>query len=144
MVQAIAQYLSDVGVKINLEIKDWSSEYVPLVRKHQVGPLFFLGTGGDTWSAIYDMSDLPAPDASTNYTGWSNPKWFELWNSLADIRDPAKEKEVVNEMLQVMHDDPPWLFLYMQPDFYGVSNRVEWTARRDEQIIVNNVTIKPA
>jgi len=142
VVQAIAQYLSDVGVKINLEIKDWSSEYVPLVRKHQVGPLFFLGTGGDTWSAIYDMSDISAPDASTNYTGWNNPKWFELWNSLADIRDAAKERDVINQMLQVMHDDPPWLFLYFQPDFYGVSNRVDWQARRDEQIIVNNVTIK--
>jgi peptide/nickel transport system substrate-binding protein len=61
---------------------------------------------------------------------------------LADIRDSAKERDVINQMLQVMHDDPPWIFMYMQPDFYGVSNRVEWQARRDEQIIVNNVTIK--
>ncbi len=142
VVQAIAQYLSDVGLKINLEIKDWSSDYVPLVRQHKVGPLFFLGTGGDTWSAIYDMSDLPSPDASTNYTGWSNPKWFELWDSLADIHDPAKEREVINEMLQVMHDDPPWLFLYMQPDFYGVSNRIEWSARRDEHVVVMNAKVK--
>ena len=24
--------------------------------------------------------------------------------------------------------------LYFQPDFYGVSNRIDWTPRRDEEI----------
>jgi peptide/nickel transport system substrate-binding protein len=37
-------------------------------------------------------------------------------------------------MLQVFHDDGPWLLLYFQPDFYGVSKRVTWRARRDERI----------
>ncbi len=71
---AIGQYLTDVGVKTNVDIKDWSSEYLPLIRQHDAGPLFFLGTGGDTWSAIYDMSDISAPDAGTNYTEWNNPE----------------------------------------------------------------------
>ncbi len=139
---AIGQYLTDVGVKTTVDIKDWSSEYVPLVRAHDMGPLFFLGTGGDTWSAIYDMSDIPSADANTNYTGWNNPEWIKLWNSLADIHDDAEQRKVTNQMLQIMHDDPPWLFLYMQPDFYGVSDRVDWTARRDEQILVGSTKLK--
>jgi peptide/nickel transport system substrate-binding protein len=141
VVQAIGQYLTDVGVNVTVEILDWSSEYLPAVREHNVGPMFFLGTGGATWSALYDMTDLSSPDAGTNYTEWQNEEWFALWDSLADITDPAQEREVINQMLQIMYDDSPWLFLYFQPDFYGVSNRVSWNARRDEQVIVYNATL---
>ena len=37
-------------------------------------------------------------------------------------------------MLQTFYDDAPWLMLYFQPDFYGVSKRVDFTPRRDELI----------
>ncbi len=46
-------------------------------------------------------------------------------------------------MLQIMHDDPPWLFLYFLPNYYGVSDRIDWSARRDEQILVyNTISLK--
>jgi peptide/nickel transport system substrate-binding protein len=31
--------------------------------------------------------------------------------------------------------------MYFQPDFYGVSNRVSWTARRDEVIELNEASL---
>ncbi|MCU0512245.1 MAG: ABC transporter substrate-binding protein [Anaerolineae bacterium] len=141
VVQAIAQYLTDVGVVTTVDIRDWSSDYVPLVRQKQVGPLFFLGTGGGTWNALYDMADLSAPDAGTNYTNWQNEEWFTLWNSLGGIREPEAEREVINQMLEIFYNDPPWLLLYFQPDFYGVSNRIDWQPRRDEKLIVKAATL---
>lgn len=141
VVQAIGQYLTDVGVQTTVELLDWSSEYVPLVREKNVGPLFFLGSGGSTWSALYDMADLSAPDAGTNYTNWQNAEWFELWDQTAGV-DPETERGLVNQMLEVFYNDPPWLLLYFQPDFYGVSNRIDWTARRDEQVIAIEATLR--
>lgn len=140
VVQAIAQYLTDVGVQTNVEILDWASDYLPRVREKNIGPLYFLGTGGSTWSALYDMADLSAPDAGTNYTNWANPEWFELWDSTAGV-DPETEREIINEMLEVFYNDPPWLLLYFQPDFYGVSDRIEWQARRDEKVIVYDAAV---
>jgi peptide/nickel transport system substrate-binding protein len=140
VVQAIGQYLTDIGVQTEVQLLDWTSEYVPLVREKQLGPLFFLGSGGSTWSALYDMADLSAPDAGTNYTNWANEDWFRLWDETAGL-DPEAEREIVNEMLQIFYDDPPWLLLYFQPDFYGVSTRLDWQARRDEQIVVNNARL---
>jgi peptide/nickel transport system substrate-binding protein len=141
VVLAIGQYLSDIGVQTTVEILDWSSEYLPLVRAKDVGPLFFLGTGGATWAALYDMADLSAPDAGTNYTNWANEEWFALWDQTAGTT-PDVERELVNQMLEVFYNDPPWLLLYFQPDFYGVSDRLEWTPRRDEQIGVLGATLK--
>jgi peptide/nickel transport system substrate-binding protein len=140
-VQAIGQYLTDVGINVTVEILDWSSEYLPAVRTHDVGPMFFLGTGGATWSALYDMTDIREPQGGTNYTEWNNPEWFAGWDRLANVTSAEEEREIINEMLQIMYDDSPWLFLYFQPDFYGVSNRISWNARRDEQVIVYNATL---
>ena len=142
VVLAIAQYLTDVGVKVNLKQMEWGSEFVPLLRKHQVGPLFFVGTGGATWSGVYDMSDISKPDAATNYTEWSNPEWFEGWTKLSETRDSVKEKEITDGMLEIMYNDPPWLFMYFQPDFYGVNNDVNWEPRRDEILDVLLATPK--
>lgn len=141
VVQALAQYLTDVGINVDLKQMEWGSEFVPALRAHEVGPLFFVGTGGSTWSAAYDMADISEPTGATNYTEWNNPEWFELRASLADIRDPVEERAVTDKMQEVFYNDPPWLLLYFQPDFYGVSNRVNWEPRRDEQVVVYNATL---
>jgi peptide/nickel transport system substrate-binding protein len=46
VVLAIGQYLSDVGLDVEVELMEWASVYVPLIRQRAVGPLFFLGSGG--------------------------------------------------------------------------------------------------
>jgi peptide/nickel transport system substrate-binding protein len=131
VVQAIGQYLTDAGVKTTVDLQDWANYRTKIVT-HDVGPLFFLGTGGDTWSALYDMADITEPKGATNYTEWNNPDWFKLWKDANAERDPKKQREITNKMLQIMYDDSPWLFLYFQPDFYGASNRINWTALPDK------------
>jgi len=138
---AIGQYLSDIGVKTNVDLMEWSSVYVPLISKHDAGPMFFLGSGGATWSALYDMTDLSTVDAGTNYTGWANPEWFDGWKEIAAAKSPEEERAVVDRMLKVFYDDPPWLMLYFQPDFYGVSKRVDFTPRRDEKVYLFDVKL---
>lgn len=137
---AIGQYLSDVGIDTTVDIIEWS-EYVPLIRAHEAGPLFMLGTGGSTWSAISDMSDLSTPEGATNYTEWKNADWFERYPQMLAITDAAEQRAMIDEMLEIFYNDPPWLMLYFQPDYYGVSNRIDWQARRDEVIDVTEASL---
>ncbi len=142
---AIGQYLSDVGVQTEVDLLDFASVYVPLITTaggNTAGPLFLLGSGGTIADARIDMTDLSRPDAGTNYTGWTNPDWYSGWDRLAAQTDAAGERTVINEMLQVFYDDAPWLMMYFQPDFYGVSSRVEWQARRDEKVLVFDATLR--
>ena len=46
------------------------------------------------------------------------------------------QRAIVDEMLEVFYNDPPWLILYFQPNFYGVSSRLEWEPRLDGRIDV--------
>lgn len=139
---AIGQYLDDIGVKTNVELMEWASVYVPLIQKHDVGPMFLLGSGGGTWSPLYDMADLSAVDAGTNYTEWKNPDWFDGWAEIAAAKTDEERRVVIDRMLEVFYNDPPWLMLYFQPDFYGVSNRVDFEPRRDEKVYLWDVALK--
>jgi peptide/nickel transport system substrate-binding protein len=139
---AIAQYLSDVGVKTEVTFMEWASVYLPLTRRREAGPLFFLGTGGGTWNPLYDMADFAEVSSVTNAPNWSDPDWFSLWPEANRKQSEADRQKVVNRMLQVFHDKGPWLLLYFQPDFYGVGNRLAWQARRDERINLVGATLK--
>lgn len=141
VVQAITQYLEDVGLDVDLQIMEWSSVYIPLIRERNAGPLYFIGSGGALWSPLYDMTDLSAVDAGTNYTHWDDPRWFDRWSDIAAATSEEETREIVNEMLQVFYDDGPWLHLYFQPDFYGVSNRVDWSPRPDEKVYLFDATL---
>ncbi len=89
VVQAVTQFLTDVGIDVDLELMEWSSVFVPLIRERNAGPLFFLGSGGALWSPLYDMADLGAVEAGTNYTHWDDPRWFDRW---ATSRRPRPKK----------------------------------------------------
>ncbi len=136
VVLAIGQYLQDVGLDVDVQLMEWASVYTPLLRERSMGPLFFLGTGGGLWSPIYDMTDMADVASSTNYTHWNDDRWFSRWADLSDAETPEETRSIIDEMLQVFYDDGPWVHLYFQPDFYGVSNRVVWEARRDERVEV--------
>ncbi len=142
VVLAITQYLKDVGLDIELELMEWASVYTPLLRERSAGPLFFLGTGGGLWSPIYDMTDLAEVGSGTNYTHWDDERWFSRWADLAEAGTPEERRTIIDEMLQVFYDDGPWLHLYFQPDFYGVSNRIAWEARRDERVEMFDARLK--
>jgi peptide/nickel transport system substrate-binding protein len=144
VVEAIGQYLRDVGVDLTVELMDWASVYQPLLRTRTAGPLFFLGTVGALWSPIYDMNDIARVDSGTNYTNWADPRWFSRWDDLIGAPTPEEQRPIIDEMLQVFFDDGPWLHLYFQPDFYGVSTRVEWKARPDERVYVFEARPAPA
>ncbi len=139
---AIGQYLTDIGVATKVELMDWVSAYQPLLREHNAGPLFLLGSGGVTWSPIYDMGLFASETAGANHAEWTNPEWQARWDRLAEVRDPEGQQRLVNEMLEIWYNDPPWLMLYFQPDFYGVSNRIDWEPRRDEDVSVYGVQLK--
>ena len=142
VVLAISQYLQDVGLDVEVDLMEWASVYTPLLRERSMGPLFFLGTGGGLWSPIYDMTDLADVESGTNYTHWDDERWFSRWADLADAETPEETRAIVNEMLRVFYEDGPWLHLYFQPDFYGVSNRIDWDARRDERVHLFEATLQ--
>ncbi len=139
---AIGQFLGDIGIKTDVQLLEFASVYVPLIRKHDAGPMFLLGSGGDTFSPLSDMMDFATPESATNYPEWKDDEFFGKWKEIQATHDPARQKPVLDEMLKIFYERGPWLLMYFQPDFYGVNNRLDWQARRDERILLGSAKIK--
>lgn len=140
--QVVAQYLSDVGVQTTVELMD-RAPFVEQLIAHDLGPLFLISTGGSTWSTQYDLADFPQQDGETNYTEWVNNEFFEIEASLPTlISDPDAERAAELKMLELFYNDPPWLFLYQAPILEAVSNRLDYTNRADQFLIVYDTKLK--
>ncbi len=144
---AIAQMLTDVGVQTEIVFLE-SADFREQLIYHHLGPLYMGGTGGSTWSAQYDMADIPGHlagcgAAETNYTNWDNDFWCESWDRLADLSmDTEAERELEIAMLEEFYNDPPWLMLYAGPRVEAVSNRLDYKSRADLFLIVYGAKLK--
>lgn len=129
---AVADQLkTNVGVDCEVVPYEWTV-YRGMIGKKELPAMFLLGTGSDFLSAWYDLSDLVNLEASTNYVNWTNPEWDKLVKQLGETYDPTERKKITDRLQMIVHEDAPWLFIYMQVDWYAVSNAVNWTPRADE------------
>ncbi len=138
---AVAADLQKIGCNIEVVPYEWST-YVPMIRSKELPALFLLGSGSDFLSAWYDLSDLNSVEASTNYVNWQNDEWDALVAKLKVTYDPAERTKITDRLQMIVHEDAPWLFIYMQVDWYAVSNNVNWTPRADEIMDFRNTTFK--
>lgn len=142
VILTICQSFNDIGVQTDCQIQDFGAEFIPALVAQQAGPIYFVGSGGGAWNALYEMADLASPTSNPNYGFWYNEDWFNGWDALATVTSAEEEREIVLGMLEAFYNDPPWLMLYFQPDFYGVSTRLNWEGRRDEKLYVEDATLK--
>lgn len=128
---AVAQDLAKIGVQAEVVPYEWSV-YTPMIRSKNLPALFLLGSGSSFMSAWYDLSDLNSVAASTNYVNWPNDEWDKLVVQLKQTVDTAERKKITDRLQMIVHDDAPWLFIYMQVDWYAKVKNVNWDPRPDE------------
>ena len=135
MAQVIAQGLEDIGFKVNLRVLEWSVYAGELIPSGQTDELFFLGLGSP-FSGEQELFYVH-PDYSLNFTFWENQEYLDLYEQLTNSIDTAERKDLMNQLQAVVMQECPWIPVWHQVDFYGVSKSLEWEARADERIDVS-------
>jgi len=138
---AVGDYLKKVGVDAEVIPYEWSV-YVSMIKQKELPPLYLLGTGSSFLSAWYDLSDLVSVDAATNYVNWQNDEWDRLVEELQVTYDTAERKKITDKLQMIVHEDAPWLFIYMQVDWYAKSTDVDWEPRGDEIMDFKHTSFK--
>jgi peptide/nickel transport system substrate-binding protein len=93
---------------------------------------------------------FPVMDADfiiTHYKSWNQPIWYrnekfdDLYRKSTTTTDAPARARLLQQAQQVLHDDPPGLYLIHPPDMFAVSRRVQgFTPRWDATIPLNTVT----
>jgi peptide/nickel transport system substrate-binding protein len=82
-------------------------------------------------------------DLSDWYTGsgwgpgqWNDETFDTMFEELIGTIDPAERERLCFELQEYMHEEVPLIFLYFQVDYYGASNRMDWTPEPNERIYI--------
>lgn len=138
--QAIAQQLGEIGIKVDLEVPEWSV-YIQQVPAGKQAPMYMLGWGStqtlDADAAIYAIFRSGEP-----YSTVSMPKLDELLDQSRKTVDPAKRETVLHEIQEVAADQVPVITLYQEDSLYGKQKSVEFTGRADARIPLFDIRIK--
>ena len=121
--EAVAGYLGDVGIKINLEFME-SGQYWDLEAEKQLPPLF-----GDSWSAVGGEAyrrlkgALGGWDAS--YSAWSDPEIDRYLEEIKSTPDQEERAKLYGELQVYMKENPPFIYLYQPVAFEAINTRVQ-------------------
>jgi len=123
--EAIASYLSQVGVKVTLTPNEPAIEW----QKYRDKELHMY---------IYRWDDDPEPDKYIYPLLHSQARGYYYKNLLVDtlidkarsIVNREEREKAYHYLCKVVHDDAPWVFLWVHPTKFGVSNDVDWQPSR--------------
>ena len=119
--EAISGMLAKVGIKAKLKVYEWG-QYEKVRKAHEVEPLYLLGWGNTMYDA--DGTLVPLFISKSTYSNYSNPDLDKMLMEARYQMDPEKRKKQYEEILELIKDEAPWIFLYQQVDNYGVRDTV--------------------
>ncbi len=137
--ESVAANFRAVGIKVEVNPLEWSV-FLSRRRKKAFSALYFHGFSS-AFNAELDLGVL-RPNLYANLTAWKNSDFIENYKELGQIFDQAERKKISYRMQKIVHEEAPWIFLWNQYDFYGLSPRVKWIPRPDERIYLPSVRMK--
>jgi peptide/nickel transport system substrate-binding protein len=131
--EAITGQLAKVGIKAELETVEWSTYVQGIVgRKYD---LFLLQQGGvQVGPAV--QTNWSSRIKGIAWQGYTNPAVDELIDKAAQQVDGAQRQATYEQLMKLVWDDSPWIFLYHQQDIYGVGSRVKNFRPTSEAVVL--------
>jgi len=121
--EAVAGYLGEVGIQVNLEIME-SGHYWDLEAAKELPPLF-----GDSWSATDGeayrrlIGALGGEEAA--YSSWTDETIIDMLVEIKSTIDQEERAKLYGELQVYMRDNPPFIYLYEPYTFEAINTRVQ-------------------
>jgi len=130
--EAIVGQLEKVGIKAELETVEWSTYVQGIVgRKYE---LFLLSQGGlQVGPAV--QTNWSSRIKGIAWQGYTNPQVDELIDNASKQVDATQRVSTYQQLMKLVWDESPWIFLYHQQDIYGVGSRVKNFKPTSEAIV---------
>jgi peptide/nickel transport system substrate-binding protein len=131
--QAVAGYIDELeNVSTTINQREYGVLIEEVLRDSEDKPSWYLlGYGESTFDGGLLINALLTADGATST--FSNPKVEQLMKQAGQQQGDQRDA-TLQQANQRLHNLAPWIFLNRQYSIYGVSNRIDWSARRDERI----------
>ena len=138
-VEAVAAFWTEAGLKVDVKIYEWN-EYLKRLFDRQTRP-----------DSVYVASKDPLLDADRPFSayyaaggnGSSNhdAALAELITKGRSEVDPARREDLYHQAVKIAHDQAYLAWMLTIEDLYGMSKRLDFTARPDGKMLVKDMTV---
>ncbi|TKT75922.1 peptide ABC transporter [Aquamicrobium sp. LC103] len=138
IVQAIAQMLSDVGLKVEIELTDMAT-YLQRVQSEPTNqPFISFGR----WSCACQDADgvlYPLLHSSSSWSAAANPDIDALLDKARNTLDEGERLEAYKSVSTYVAEQVPLVPLYQAAIIYGAASGLEWTPTANESMFLNRM-----
>ena len=146
---AVAADLLKVGVKVEIKMMDWDT-YIPFILRdketaeHQLYVLGWATVTGDADYGLYPLFHSGEwPKKGMNASFFKNEAVDQLLDAARSSAKPEERKRLYKEAMGRIVDDAPWIFLYSETVFAGVTANVkDIIFHPTEKVIAKQATIE--
>ncbi len=137
--QAIAGFLDDVGITLNLNVLEFGA-FNGAIFSHQSNPMYFASWGNPVFdpSFIFDFITRTGGLLRTI----QDPEIDVLLNGASATTDQDLRRDLYHQVIPLINEAAPAIFLYKQPVLFGMSERLDWEARSDEFLLMSDAKFK--
>ena len=135
--EAVAGMLAKVGVRTKMTVLE-PGEFLRQLRQKELQPMAFVGL------APPDDPDFQVSQyrSTWRYSYVKNEKMDALIDAGARELDAAKRAATYQELMALMHDEAPVIWLYQGVDSHGLSRRVRgFVPSGDSRIHLQTVSL---
>jgi len=142
--EAVASMLQKVGIRATVTPGEGSTLRARWAPKgERQGDMFFTSWGNGS----LDPADIFVPTLRSGDRGntafYANPEVDRLLDAGNTELDQAKRAALYEKAQAIVHDDAPWIFLWLPQDIYGVSRRLTgWQPSADSRINLHRACLK--
>jgi peptide/nickel transport system substrate-binding protein len=121
LAQLVQNFLQAGGINMQIE----KVEFGTLLEQGETGNFQALQLG---WSGRPDpdqnIYDFIVTDGSNNDSQYSNPQVDDLLRQARAESDETKRKALYDQVMQILHDDVPYVYLYHQNNVFGMRSNI--------------------
>jgi peptide/nickel transport system substrate-binding protein len=142
VVEAVVEMLKKVGVDAQPRIVEIARR-TEMLGKRAITGLLLANPGSTTFDADGIVWRLLHPEAlAGSYwpRGQKDTDFFKIMEAARYTIDHDKRRDLYYKAAEILHDDPPWLYLWQEFFLYGVNCRVNFEARVDTMILPASVS----
>ena len=104
----------------------------------ETAPAYYLiGWGNPTLDANYTVGPWMGFDGIWRF--FHNDELSDLMHQANEEADDEAREELLQEANRIAHEEAAWTFLHQEYSIYGTSDRIEWEAREDEDVLLEHV-----
>jgi peptide/nickel transport system substrate-binding protein len=133
--EIIVEQLEKVGIHADLDVTADRLEYAGKVRHREIGNMCcFDSTPLSTYRVLREK--ISSRFKGAWWEGYENTQVDTLIDAANREFDERRRRELYYRCFRLIHDDPPWLFLYNTQSIFGVADKLRgWHPRLDGCVI---------